>query len=302
MVNIKNVNFSTFGNCLEISNGIVVLRVTTDIGPRIIYYGTTDEDNMMHTDDQLSNVRPSEFLDKNYGKGEVWRIYGGHRLWKSPEDESSYQPDHNKVDVTLLDNGAEFFSGNDMVTGIGKRIKVTMQDNGDVNIEHSFYNCGNKPLNVALWALSVMNKNGVAVIPMSKEDTGLLANRNLVIWPYTDVTDDRLKIKQNYISMRQDPNCKGPMKIGTLNTEGIAYYIRNDKLVEKIYPKAKRDGNYVDYSCSTELYTCKDFIEVESLSELQEIPVGGIATHTEIWKLHIADKLYDEIKAMIDEK
>ena len=41
---------------------------------------------------------------------------------------------------------------------------------------------------------------------------------------------------------------------------------------------------------------------MESLSELQEIPVGGIATHTEIWKLHIADKLYDEIKAMIDEK
>ena len=41
----------------------------SDIGPRIIYYGTTDEDNMMHTDDQLSNVRPSEFLDKNYGKG-----------------------------------------------------------------------------------------------------------------------------------------------------------------------------------------------------------------------------------------
>lgn len=302
MVNIKNVNFSTFGNCLEISNGTVVLRVTTDIGPRIIYFGTTDEDNMMHTDDQGLNVRPSKFLEENYGKGEAWRIYGGHRLWKSPEDESSYQPDHNKVEVTMCEGGAEFFSGNDMVTGIGKRVKVTMADNGDVTVEHSFYNCGDKPLKVALWALSVMNKNGIAVIPMSKEDTGLLANRNLVIWPYTDVTDDRLQIKQNYISMRQDTNCKGPMKIGTLNTEGLAYYIRNDKLVEKIYPKAKRDGNYVDYSCSTELYTCKDFIEVESLSELLDIPVGATATHTEIWKLHIADKLYSEIKAMINEK
>ena len=92
------------------------------------------------------------------------------------------------------------------------------------------------------------------------------------------------------------------MKIGTLNTEGLAYYIRNDKLVEKIYPKANRCGNYADYSCSTELYTCKDFIEVESLSELQEIPVGGTATHTEIWKLHINDKLYNDVKAMINEK
>lgn len=301
MVTIKNVNFSTFGNCLEISNGVVVLRVTTDLGPRIIYYGTTDEDNMMHTDDLGLNKRPSEFLDKNYKKGEVWKIYGGHRLWKSPEDEASYQPDHNKVDVTLFDNGAEFFSGNDKVTGIGKTIKVTMADNGDVTVEHAFYNCGDKPLNVALWALSVMNKYGTAVIPMSKEDTGLLANRNLVIWPYTDVEDDRLQIKQDYISMRQDPDCKGPMKIGTLNTEGIVYYIRGDKLVEKIFPKAKRDGNYADYSSSTELYTCKDFIEVESLSELQNIPIGGTATHTEIWKLHIADKLYSDIKALINE-
>lgn len=302
MINIKNVNFSTFGNCLEISNGKVVLRVTTDIGPRIIYFGGTDEDNMMHTDDEHLNFRPSKFLDDNYGKGEVWRIYGGHRLWKAPEDEASYQPDHNKVEVKLLDNGAEFFSGNDKVTGIGKTLKVTMADNGDVTVDQIFYNCGDKPLNVALWGLSVMNKNGIAVIPMSKEDTGLLANRNLVIWPYTDVTDDRLQIKQNYISMRQDPNCKGPMKIGTLNTEGLAYYIRNDKLVEKIYPKAKRDGNYVDYFSSTELYTCKDFIEVESLSELVEIPVGGKASCQEIWRLHIADGLYSDIKAMINEK
>ena len=52
---------------------------------------------------------------------------------------------------------------------------------------------------------------------------------------------------------------------------------------------------------STELYTCKDFIEVESLSELQNIPIGGTATHTEIWKLHIADKLYSDIKALINE-
>ena len=74
MVTIKNVNFSTFGNCLEISNGVVVLRVTTDLGPRIIYYGTTDEDNMMHTDDLGLNKRPSEFLDKNYKKAKFGKF------------------------------------------------------------------------------------------------------------------------------------------------------------------------------------------------------------------------------------
>lgn len=302
MVKIKNVNYSTFGNCLEISNGKVIVRVTTDIGPRIIYFGGVDEDNMMFNDTNHEIVRPSEFLEENYGKGEAWRIYGGHRLWKAPEDEASYQPDHHPVEVVLHNNGATFYSGNDMVTGLSKGIKVTMSKNGEVTVEQTFFNCGKKTLRVALWGISVMNKNGVVVIPMSKEDTGLLANRNLVFWPYTDIKDDRLTIEQDYISLRQDPNCKGPFKIGLLNTEGLAYYIKNDKLVEKIYDKADRNGNYVDYSCSTELYTSKDFIEVENISELYDIPAGAEVSHKEIWKLHIADELYNSVKKMINEK
>lgn len=241
-------------------------------------------------------------MEKNYGKGEIWRNYGGHRLWKSPEDEATYQPDHNPVEVVLCENGATFYSGDDKITGIRKGVKVTMSEAGDVTIEHTFFNCGKKTLRVALWGLSVMNQNSIAVIPMSKENTGYLANRNLVLWHYADVKDERLTIEQNYISVRQTPNCKGPIKIGTLNTEGIVYYIRNNKLVEKICDKADRNGNYVDYSCSTEIYSCKDFIEVENLSELYDIPVGAEASYKEVWKLHIEDKLYDSIKKMINEK
>lgn len=302
MVKISNVNFSTFGNCLEISNGEVVVRVTTEIGPRIIYFGSTDEQNMMYNDVDGKNVRPSEFLTQNYGEGEAWRIYGGHRLWKSPEDEASYQPDHYEVEVIPCENGATFYSASDMVTGIKKGIKVTMADDGAVTVEQSFFNCGKKVLNIALWGLSVMNKNGIAIVPMSKENTGLLPNRNLVFWPYTDVKDERLTIAQDYVSLRQDPNCNGPIKIGMLNTEGLAYYLKDDKLVEKIYGAAKRDGNYADYCCSTELYTAEDFVEVESLSEVMQIKPGETVSNQEIWKLHIKDDLYDKIKAMVNEK
>lgn len=301
MINVINVQYLSYGNCLEITNGNVVLRVTTDVGPRIIYYGTCDEDNMMFCDVDDNVNRYSDFLDDNFKKGESWHIYGGHRLWTSPEDEASYYPDNYPVEVQLIDNGAAFFSANECTTGIRKGMAITMDESGEVTIDHTFYNFTNKTVNFALWALSVMNKGGLAVVPMSTEDTGLLANRNIVLWPYTNVRDERLTINQTYISLQQEVECSGPLKIGVLNTEGAVYFIRGDKMLEKKFEKADRLGNYVDFSCSTELYTSEHIIEVEALSQLVDITSGETAHHVEVWTMHQGDSLHKTIMDMVNE-
>ena len=301
MINIKNMQYLCYGNCLEITNGKVMLRVTTDVGPRIIYYGTQDEDNMMFCDVNDKINAKNDYLDTNFHKGEAWHIYGGHRLWTAPENQGSYFPDNYPVKVEQLDNGAIFYGVNEVTNNIKKTIKITMDDNGVVTIDHSFYNFTKKPVTIALWALSVMNKGGLAVIPMSTEDTGLLANRNLVLWPYTNVRDTRLTIAQKYISLQQKEVCDGSLKLGVLNTEGLVYYIRNGKMLEKKFDKANREGRYVDYSCSTELYTSEHFIEVEAISELFDIAAGGTEHHVEVWTLHEGDELQNQIMEMINE-
>ncbi len=301
MINIKNMQYLCYGNCLEITNGNVMLRVTTDVGPRIIYYGTQDEDNMMFCDVNDDINVQNEYLDTNFQKGETWHIYGGHRLWTSPENQGSYFPDNYPVQVEMLDNGATFYGINEVTNGIRKTIKITMDESGVVTIDHSFTNFTENPVTIALWALSVMNKGGLAVIPMSTEDTGLLANRNLVLWPYTNVRDARLTIAQKFFSLQQNVKCDGPLKIGVLNTEGLVYYIRGGKMLEKKFNKANRDGTYVDYSCSTELYTSEHFIEVEAISELFDIAASATEHHVEVWTLHEGDKLQSEIMEMINE-
>lgn len=301
MITIKNVDYACYGNCLEISNGNIVARVTTEVGPRIIYYGTTDGQNLMYIDEVDEYNRSSEFLDTNFKKGEMWHIYGGHRLWRNPEDEASYYPDNYPVEVSLLENGAIFKSEPEKTTGLQKSIKVTMSSNGELTVEHGFYNFTDSPIKCALWTISVFEKNGLAVFPLSKVDTGLLPNRNIVFWPYTNIKDDRINIEQEYVTVSQRADGT-PFKIGMLNTEGVVYFVLGNKMVEKRFTPAKFDGKYADYSSNVECYGCDKYTEVEVISELSDIPAGESKTHTETWILHEQDEAVAKIKAWVNEK
>lgn len=300
MINKSYVNYGKYGKCYELSAGGVVMRITVDLGPRIIYLSRDNQENLLNEDIDDNVNKGGEFFDTNYHKGEKWHIYGGHRLWKAPEDLASYAPDNYPVEVVECDGGASFISAVEKVTGIRKKLTITITDNGEITIEHSFTNCGSNNINVALWALTVMNKGGTCYIPLSTEETGLLANRNLVIWSYTNIKDERIDLRQNALVVRQDPNATSNIKLGLCNTEGKAYYLRGDLMLEKFLPKADRSENYPDMVCSTECYTSNLILEVESISPVYEIKPNESKTHIERWILHNSKSpKYAEIKKEI---
>lgn len=45
-----------FGNCLWLDNGVVELAVTLDMGPRILYYGLREGENMLKIYDEQENA------------------------------------------------------------------------------------------------------------------------------------------------------------------------------------------------------------------------------------------------------
>ena len=77
---IKEVEYKNYGKCIEISNGIVDLLITTEVGPRIIRYGFVGERNEFCDDAPLT-------LDVD---GEDWRLMGGHRFWMSPKNTQGH--------------------------------------------------------------------------------------------------------------------------------------------------------------------------------------------------------------------
>ena len=85
---IVKCSYGGWDNCLEISNEQVKLLITLDVGPRVIFYGFIDGQNMFKNFDEQMGLTG----------GDEWRIYGGHRLWHAPEvAPRTYSPDNEPV-------------------------------------------------------------------------------------------------------------------------------------------------------------------------------------------------------------
>lgn len=279
---MEYINYKHYGRCAKLSKGGKTMLVTADLGPRIIYYGFDGGENIFYEDkDDLIN-KDGEYFDKNLaGKG-IWHIYGGHRLWKSPEYIDTYYPDNSPVEVIEKNGSVYFTSEVEVTTGIQKTIAVTMDGDGNATVEHKFLNCGQKATDrIALWALSVMDKGAVATVPLSTEDTGLLPNRNLVLWSYTDLNDERLKITNDCVTLTQK-NIARPIKLGAFTTEEVRVDIKGMKFYIAFDSPS---GEYADYSCNVETYTNDIMLEIETLSPLRSLKKGECAVLIEKWRL-----------------
>lgn len=279
---MQYVDYKHYGKCAKLSNGGKTILVTVEVGPRIIYYGFDGGENIFYEDEKDLINKGGEFFDTNLaGKG-IWHIYGGHRLWKCPEYIDTYYPDNAPVQVLDDGDSVTFVSDVEITTGLQKSIKITMDENGSATVEHKFVNKGNTATSpIALWALSVMDKGARAYIPISTQDTGLLPNRNLSLWSYTDIKDDRLEILNDSVILQQK-NVEQPIKVGTFTCGAVSVDIKGMKFgIEFNSP----DGEYGDNNCNIETYTNDIMLEIETLSPLKSLAVGEEFVHIEKWSL-----------------
>ncbi len=278
-VSVEKVTCLNLPNCYKLSNGEIEVVVTTDIGPRVTRYGFVGGENI------LGDV-PGSLAEKDRN---TWQSWGGHRLWIAPEGRpKSYGPDNSPISHTVNGNAITLEQPVEPGTGIQKTIVVTVDAAGTgVTLRHTLTNRGQKPFELAPWALTVMNPGGTAVVPQEpyeSHDTALLPARPMVLWHYTDLSDPRFTFGPKFLRLSTDASKEPPQKIGIGNKQGWVAYARNGLLFVK--RAAYQDGkSYPDYGCTFEVYTAGNFIEVESLGFLQTLAPGQSAEHTERWTL-----------------
>ena len=268
------------GDDAVFSNGTLEFRIPVEFGPRVLFAGFKDRQNLFSTPD-ISRKTP--FGD--------WNIFGGHRFWLSPETfPETYYPDNDRVGIR--------YAGKKLVVsqkirklGLEKEIELAFTAKNSLSVTHRFRNTGKSRVRFALWALSVMKKGGFAIIPQNRGDAdshGLLPNRNLVLWPYTDVEDRRFFRNDRYYFVRQGG--PAPFKIGQRIDSGWCAYSCGDCLFVKRFVPVK-GGDYPDFQSNVEVYSCKDFLELETLSPLFDIGPGGSCEYREIWEFHKGKKI-----------
>jgi len=283
-IKIADIEYKNFGKCKVISNNLFELYVTTDIGPRIIKANLTGKENLMFNDIDRNMC---EDVSQVFGEGKNWYIYGGHRLWVSPEDmPRTYYPDNEPVNVEINGNKILFTPPPQKVNDLQHSIEIELCENKPcAKVTHRIENTGEKEITGAIWALSVMASGGTVICPQPDEDTGLLGNRCIALWAYTRLTDTRVNFFDKYITVKQTKDINEKFKFGINNTKGWIAYHNHGQILKKTYEPNHPDGIYPDGGMSTEVFTNNMFIEAETLSELKTLKKGEAITHTEAWEL-----------------
>ena len=272
---IEKTEFGGWANCLRIANEHAEPIVTLDVGPRVISYcHLPGGKNVLKTSaEELGTGGEDHFVGR-----------GGHRLWLAPENERTYLPDNVPVTSELLPDGVrlESFAG-----AIKKELTITLAaETSAVTLAHRATNTGTEPTTLATWGITVMEPGGLEIIPrppLGEHPRDLLPNRMLVLWPYTDTSDDRWRWGREFITLRQTAHTP-PTKLGLRHRTGwVGYLMRSALFIKTVH--FEEGASYPDFGCNFETFSNAQMLELETLSPLRTLAPGESAGHTEAWRL-----------------
>ncbi len=227
---------------------------------------------------------PAVSWDTPYGP---YFLRGGHRLWHAPEGvPRSSLPEPRDLDIEAFSDGVRLSQPAEPETGIRKELQLRLApDRPALTVKHRLCNDGLWPVELAPWAISQLALGGVAILPQPRgpiDSHSLRPNRQLVLWPYTTLTDPRLELYDDYWLVHGRP-LRPPCKVGYLNRYGWVAYLRNGLLLIKRF-RPHEDLPHPDSGCNVEVHCSDTCLEMETLAPLSNLAPGQSATHVEQWE------------------
>ena len=274
----EKMSYGGWPNCVRLSNAQVELIATTDVGPRIIRFGFIGGSNVLKE------------IPSHAGKtgGDVWRSYGGHRLWRAPEDvRYTYAPDNLPVASNWDGHSLKLTQSAD-AAGLIKEIEIVLDpERSRVSLLHRLTNRNQASVELGPWAVTVMAAGGRAILPHEPyrpHSESLLPVRSVALWSYTDMKDPRWTWGTRYIQLKQDPAAKVEQKLGLRNKLGWVACILDEGTFIKRFPFDPA-ARYPDMDCNFEVFTNDVILELESLGPMTRLAPGASVEHAEEWFL-----------------
>lgn len=280
MREFTSVAYGGWEHCFRLTNGLVELVLTGDVGIRVIRFGFVGQDNEFHENPaHLGKVGGAE-----------WRSYGGHRLWHAPEAQPrTYYPDNQPVQVNQHEEFVRVVQAVEPLTGIQKEIDLYLDEQtAHVTVIHRLTNTTLWDVTCAPWALSVMAPGGQAIVPhppRGKHPDDLLPTHTLTLWAYTNMRDARWTWGERYILLSQDSHAEKPQKFGLAVHDGWSAYQRQGHLFVKCFAPYTPNAPYPDLGANVEVFTNQSMLELETLGTLVTIPPQGSIEYREDWFL-----------------
>lgn len=282
---IEKISWRGWENVFRISNDTVKALVLADVGPRIIWYGFEDGENVLH----------EVAADSGLTGGNEFRLYGGHRLWVSPEVERTYFPDNRAVRVEQGDDRILFTAPVEDAapgTNLQKQIEVRLDRSGSgLQLTHVVINLDKSATELAPWTPTMMKAGGRAILPLppraAMDKDHYLSVGPLTLWSFTDFADPRWRLGTEFIQLAQSTAAVGRFEeqmTGVFNPWGWGAYFVDNSLFVKRAPVIN-GASYPDCGCNFEVFTNREFLELETLGPKVILNPGEQVTHEETWQL-----------------
>lgn len=259
----------------SIENNFLRVDYLTTVGPRIIglYAKQANIELLVQTPDIHWPTPHGEYY-----------LYGGHRLWKAPED-SFYNCPEDDVTVVVEKDRVRLQSGID-ASGLQKEISFCLDENR-VRLTHQITWHGQEPIELAPWTITQLPLGGVAILPQSDVSAGSMPTRNLALWPYATITDQRLELHDDLILVYGSADQKY-FKAGSYNPFGWAAYMLDKALFIKRFPISDFRA-LPDMGSNVETFVWDSYLELETLGQLTSLNPGESVIFEEAWEVIAGD-------------
>ena len=261
---------------LYLSNGKIRIGLALDYGIRIGYLACEGMQNLFYE-------QPLDGSD-GFVTPEGWRLRGGHRMWPTPETHLVYCPDNDPVEYEIKDNTVTVTQKPEPWLNIQKIIRLTLEEDGSVLLEHAIKNVGTQPQTHASWGVNTLAGGGTAETFYGggiKSD--MQPGRVLSFWGDTSLADPRLTITKDQIIAKHMP-LPDYFKLGMYCSAGKAILHNRGQRLEITFDAPSMDV-LPDGGCNFELYMCSRFMELETLGAVKTIAPGESVCHWERWNL-----------------
>ena len=270
---IEATSYAQWSQAYRCVAGPFELIVVTEIGPRIMSLRRGDGDNILYQD----------HTGLSYGD---WHIYGGHRFLTAPESMESYEPDNDSCTARITGSVLRIIRPTGS-NGLDKilEIEALCGDKG-FEIRHILRNPGPFMWHGAPWPLTCIQPCGRIIVPWGSGSEQWRTNK-AVYWDRVGgesyaVTGTQWQ-PRNGIFVVEPSGATG--KVGLYSDRGWLAWLRPDGTFVIRFAPIAPESSCPDSGCNVEIYTCKDFVEMETLGGLDTLYPGSQRIHTEQWLL-----------------
>lgn len=263
------------GRMLFLTDERIEIGAALDFGIRVSHLSVPGMENIYYE-------QPADGSD-GFVTDEGWKLYGGHRIWNTPESLTCNCPDNDPVEYEITETGCIIRQHEEPWRHIEKELHIDFLDDGRVRVENLIRNMSDEVIETAAWGVNTLCGGKMDIDFIKANVPGENVGKSIALWGETNIADERLTFTKDHMSAdwKSIPDY---FKIGIFTNSPEAVYEAKGQRFTLTFD-SEFYGDYPDNNCNFELFMCASFMELESLGKVMPLKKGEAAKHTEYWTI-----------------